>query len=102
MERMHGMTGEPIYQAWANMKARCLNPHTECYHRYGGLAMLVLTRRKKEWIDITTPSGETVRIVVVSFGRNAVKLGFEASRDTLILRSELDKWEEGEDTKDKK
>src|SRR5690554_3396464 len=32
----HGLTNHPLYQKWADMKTRCLNPNNEYYYRYGG------------------------------------------------------------------
>lgn len=32
----HGMTGHPAYQAWADMKGRCLKPSHKWFPSYGG------------------------------------------------------------------
>lgn len=32
----HGMYNTPIYNSWYGLKARCDNPNTDYYHRYGG------------------------------------------------------------------
>jgi hypothetical protein len=32
----HGMTGQRLYRVWQAMKARCQNPKTTRYERYGG------------------------------------------------------------------
>jgi hypothetical protein len=42
----HGLTSgvssrHPVYVAWQNMKARCLNPNHEKYHRYGGRGITI-------------------------------------------------------------
>lgn len=51
--------------------------------------MLVLTRRNGEWIRITTPSGEVIRIQMVDSRSNKARLGFECDTDNIILREEL-------------
>lgn len=33
---VHGMSDHPLYQVYLNMKARCYNPNTPSFHRYGG------------------------------------------------------------------
>lgn len=47
--------------------------------------MLVLTRKDNESIQI----GDHITIKVMEISKGVVKLGIEASDDTLILRSEL-------------
>lgn len=51
--------------------------------------MLVLTRRNGEWIRITTPSGEVIRLQMVDARSNKARLGFECDSDTIIVREEL-------------
>lgn len=36
MRQRHGLTGDPRYQAWINIKSRCLNPSHPTYAGYGG------------------------------------------------------------------
>ena len=43
----HGMTKTPLYQAWINMKARCLNKKHKAYDDYGGRGICVCD----EWIN---------------------------------------------------
>lgn len=40
----HGMAHTKIYQIWANMKQRCLNPNSPEYRRYGGRGISVCPR----------------------------------------------------------
>jgi hypothetical protein len=42
MQRIsHGMSDEPIYHVWQQMKARCNNPNNKKYHIYGGKGITV-------------------------------------------------------------
>lgn len=45
--RTHGMRGEPTYNTWANMKARCTNPNHHKWPSYGGRGITVCDR----WLD---------------------------------------------------
>ena len=47
--------------------------------------MLILARKENEEILI----GNDIKVVIVSISKNTVKLGIEAPRNTMILRSEL-------------
>jgi hypothetical protein len=40
-------TSNPVYQAWANMKKRCLNPHYPQYMEYGGRGITVCSK----WLE---------------------------------------------------
>lgn len=40
----HGMTNTPTFRAWRSMKNRCMNPRSDCYHRYGGRGIKVCDR----------------------------------------------------------
>lgn len=53
------------------------------------MGLLVLSRRAREWVTITTPSGETIRVCVVDVDRGKVRLGFDAAKDVAIMRDEL-------------
>lgn len=37
----HGESKTPLYRVWNAMKQRCLQPTTDCYHRYGGRGITV-------------------------------------------------------------
>lgn len=53
--------------------------------------MLVLSRKKDETIVIKRDGQDDIRITVVKIdNRNKVRLGIEANRDTIVLRSELE------------
>jgi hypothetical protein len=43
----HGMTNTPIYDVWANMKARCYNPKSTQYKRYGDRGIKICD----EWVN---------------------------------------------------
>lgn len=43
----HGMTDQPIYQVWSNMKSRCNNKNRPDYEYYGGRGIKVC----KEWME---------------------------------------------------
>lgn len=43
----HGMAGSPMYECWAQMKARCLDPGHARYADYGGRGITVAER----WLD---------------------------------------------------
>jgi hypothetical protein len=47
MTRKHGMEGTPTYNAWGHMIARCTNPNTQGYERWGGRGIKVCD----EWRD---------------------------------------------------
>ena len=47
--------------------------------------MLILARKENEEILL----GNDIKVVVVSISKRTVKLGIEAPRNTMILRSEL-------------
>ncbi|AQW80957.1 carbon storage regulator CsrA [Campylobacter pinnipediorum] len=47
--------------------------------------MLILSRKENEEILL----GNDIKLVVVSINKGAVKLGIEAPKNTMILRSEL-------------
>lgn len=52
--------------------------------------MLVLTRRQKQHITITTPRGEIITIHIASIKSNQVRIGFEAPDDYHVDRGELE------------
>lgn len=43
----HGLTHDPTYVSWKSMKARCMNPESPDYERYGGRGIKVCER----WLD---------------------------------------------------
>jgi hypothetical protein len=45
LNKTHGLTGTPEHRIWKAMKARCNNPNTVNYARYGGMGVRVC----KEW-----------------------------------------------------
>jgi len=46
----HGESHSRLYQEWADMKQRCLNPNNASYHNYGGRGIRVCD----EWLDAST------------------------------------------------
>ncbi|HUT60741.1 MAG TPA: carbon storage regulator [Phycisphaerae bacterium] len=50
--------------------------------------MLVLTRRKNERLDITTPDGTVITIIVVRAEHGVCRLGIEAPHEVTILRDD--------------
>jgi len=43
----HGLTGIPEHGVWRSMLARCSNPNTRCYERYGARGIKVCDRWKE-------------------------------------------------------
>ena len=43
----HGLRNTPLYDIWAAMKQRCLNPNSRNYRHYGGRGINIC----QEWID---------------------------------------------------
>lgn len=52
--------------------------------------MLVLTRRKKEVVNIYPKGGGVIKIYVLNFGRDFVRLGVDADKEIPVLREEID------------
>lgn len=53
--------------------------------------MLVLSRKKDETIIVRIPGKEDIRLTVVRIDNmNKVRIGVEAEKDVVVLRSELD------------
>lgn len=51
--------------------------------------MLVLSRKRDEKILLQLNGEESIELTVVRIDNNKVRLGFNASKDVTILRSEL-------------
>ena len=45
--KKHGMRGTRLYNIWRGVKARCLNPNSKYYDRYGGRGITI----HQEWVD---------------------------------------------------
>lgn len=43
----HGNSHSRLYRIWGNMKTRCCNPNSNCFHSYGGRGIKICD----EWID---------------------------------------------------
>ena len=53
--------------------------------------MLVLSRKKDETIIVRIPGREDIKLTVVRIDNmNKVRIGVEADKDVVVLRSELD------------
>jgi len=53
--------------------------------------MLVLSRKKDETIIVRIPGRDDIKLTVVRIDNmNKVRIGVEADKDVIILRSELD------------
>lgn len=51
--------------------------------------MLILTRRPSEAIIIELPTGETIKVVVLSVKPDQVRIGTDAPDDIKIVKEEL-------------
>ena len=51
--------------------------------------MLLIDRKKGTAVNITTDSGEQIKITIIDNGAFGVKLGFDAARNIKILREEV-------------
>ena len=51
--------------------------------------MLILTRRPKESITITTPSGEIIEFKIMDSKGSQIKVGIDAPDEYSIVRNEL-------------
>lgn len=51
--------------------------------------MLLIDRKKGTAVNITTASGEEIRITIIDHNSFGVKLGFDAAKDIKILREEV-------------
>ena len=47
MPKKYYFTQNPIYNSWAHIKQRCLNPKNKDYHNYGGRGIEIC----KEWLS---------------------------------------------------
>ena len=50
--------------------------------------MLVLTRRRGEWVHPLCPDGTEIRLVVASAEGGAIRLGFDAPAEVAIVRDD--------------
>lgn len=59
-------------------------------HFLKGFAMLILTRKKNQSVDIVSPDGNTViTIKLAEIDRNKARIGFIAPEDWAILRDDM-------------
>lgn len=47
--RTHGMSDDPIYDCWINIKARCEKPEHPNYHQYGGRGIKICEQWKNSF-----------------------------------------------------
>lgn len=47
--RKHGLRNTRLYKIWAGMKARCYNPNSVEYHRYGGRGISICEEWKNDF-----------------------------------------------------
>lgn len=75
-----------------NLRRVCQSQSTASHGR-SAVAILILSRKVHEWIELTTAAGEVVRIVVSEISREQgqprAKLGIEAPESVRIRRMEL-------------
>ena len=58
------------------------------YWRWGN-TMVILTRRPNEAIIIELPTGETIKVAVLSVKPNLVRIGTDAPDDIKVVKAEL-------------
>ena len=61
----HGMRNTPTYHTWLAMRARCNNPNSDEFHRYGGKGITVCARWQESFEAFLAdmgerPSGKTI------------------------------------------
>lgn len=54
----HGRAGTPLFRVWASMLARCYNPTSCNYKRYGGRGIKVCQRWRDSFADFLADMGE--------------------------------------------
>ena len=54
----HGLSKSNIYNSWASMKARCLNPRDANYHNYGGRGIIICDRWLESFQNFLEDMGE--------------------------------------------
>jgi carbon storage regulator len=56
---------------------------------YGDFQVLVLSRKRGQWLVITLADGREVRVQVVDIKGKQIRIGIEAPKDVPVLRGEL-------------
>lgn len=53
--------------------------------------MLILTRRIGEVLNIYTPDGKAMKVIMLATKGRQIRIGIEAPKDVQIVRAEIDK-----------
>lgn len=58
MYTKHGLTGNPLYSVWKQMRARCSKPNHPCWSNYGGRGIKVCRRWNSSFPNFLSDMGD--------------------------------------------